>query len=89
MFRRVQPRTTAERITWLIVGALDTVDRVRTRDRVIDERLSALRSPMARFIEMILGAIDLPSMPEESFGPDPIVRTRRTFRGKRPHPRPE
>jgi len=89
MFRQSEPRTNAERISWIMLGALDTLDRFRTRDLALDERLSSIRFPMARFAALVLGALDIRSLPEESFGPDPIVCTPRTFRGKRPHPRPE
>jgi hypothetical protein len=89
MFRVSRPRTPLERVSWIIVGAFDTVERVRIGDDRSNQRVAATFRLMTRYAVLALGALDQASSPEQLFGPDPIVNTPRTFRGKRPSSRPE
>jgi hypothetical protein len=88
MYRESEPRTEVERVRWVFGGTLQTLMRVRGRDEEVDRRLARMGSLIATFADMLLGLLDASAQPIESFGPDPIRWTPRTFRGSRPVRRP-
>jgi len=85
------PRTPIERSRWIFQGCGDVLDRLRGRGEPnpISEAADRLATSMLAFAAFALGGLDVAQDPELPFGPDPIVRTPRTIRGKRPLPRPE
>jgi hypothetical protein len=88
MYRVEEPRSEIERMRWIFGGVFQTLMRVRSRYDEIDRRLGRMGELMAAFADMLLGLLDASAQPQESFGPDPIRWTSRTFRGSRPVRRP-
>jgi hypothetical protein len=88
IYRVKAPRSEIERVRWIFGGVFQTLMRVRSRDDETDRRLGRMGELMAGFADMLLGLLDVGDQPLEAFGPDPILRTLRTFRGSRPVRRP-